>query len=963
MPSRLSRSSVANSRPKTARKRSQKRSLEAFSIASREHPESVRIRQSRLGETEDDGPPPRKRRHVEDGEGDDEDGFEDRRSQTKKKLRGALEESYPEEGSDSEGNTWTLGHVDEEDDTEIDSDEAFGESDEERFEGWTFRGSTSNMAKGKGTKREGMKADTEDAVRNGNIGLDEDSGEDDDSFGEDAIDLAAALDQYSASEEDSSDEDSSRRRTSKQPSGGDGEDIFANGDSEFEEDEDVGEVDQDSQFSMSDDDGQNDLEKLARVQDLVNMLHPPENLRTSKSKRVDRHEAKAPSATGVSGSKFDINDLFTMPTTDNQSKEALRSLKAAQKASKKTKALQPSLPKRQKDKLDRIAANAKAKETLGRWVDTVKQNRRAEHLTFPLQDPQASAAQGTDRLLPTANRAPFNDLEDVIQKIMQESGLASGKADAEEEQFRAFEELQANKMSVEEVQARRAELRKARELLFREEVRAKRIKKIKSKAYRRVHRKEREKLAALERDAFADGGSDMDEEERELRDRKRAEERMGAKHRDSKWAKQMKKSGRSVWDEDAKSGVTEMARRNEELRRRIEGKTVRGEDDDSSVSMSSGEDDDFQGLSSGDDDTQAKILHRQLDRITGADSNSEVDSKLGALKFMQRAEAARKARNDEDIERIRRELAGEESHEKSEDETIGRKLFGPTQKAIPVPKESEVRSEFEERAEPGSEDETRSLDENTLAERSGRVLAQEDPYTAKPKSKKSGKVLVDPSTVLSGTNSKHSTPNDGAGNKRINGTAAVKPTVLPQEVHSQPDADGWVTVSYNNEQEDEVEDNRDEISQAEIIRRAFAGDDVEAEFEAEKKATIAEEEDKIIDNTLPGWGNWVGEGISKREQKRNKGRFLAKQEGIKPQYRKDAKLKHVIINQKRLKKNVGYLASTLPFPFTNRVEYERSIRMPIGAEWNVKETHLANTKPRVLVKPGRIIAPIEKPMV
>ena len=717
-------------------------------------------------------------------------------------------------------------------------------------------------------------------------------------------------------------------------------------------------MDQISQFSMSDDDGQNDVEKLARVQDLVNTLHPPESSTASKSKHIDPHETRAPSATGMSSSKFDINDLLAMPTTDSQSREALKSLKAAQKASKKTKALRPNLPKRQKDKLDRIAANAKAKETLGRWADTVKHNRRAEHLTFPLQDPESSTAHGIDRLLPTASRAPFNDLEDAIQKIMQESGLASGKADAEEEQFRAFEELQANKMSVEEVQARRAELRKARELLFREEVRAKRIKKIKSKAYRRVHRKERERLAALERDAFADGGSDVDEEERALRDRRRAEERMGAKHRDSKWAKQMKKSGRSVWDEDARSGVTEMARRNEELRRRIEGKTIHDEDDDGDACTSSDEDDDFQGLTSGDDESETNILQRQLDRIPGTDNNSEVGSKLSSLSFMQRAEAARKAQNDDDIERMQRELAGEEISEESEDETIGRKVFGPTQKAIATPKEREIRNEFEERSEPGSEDEGQSFEANT-----DHVVAQENLSTAKSKAKKNNnnnnnKAIVDPSANLGITSGKHST-----STKRNKDTVTVKSTVLPLEIHSQPDADGWITVSYNHEHDDEAGDAEEDISQAEIIRRAFAGDDVEAEFEAEKKATVADEDDKIIDNTLPGWGNWVGEGISKREQKRHTGRFLTKQEGINPQDRKDAKLKHVIINQKRLKKNVAYLASTLPYPFTNRAEYERSIRMPIGVEWNVKETYLANTKPRVLVKPGRIITPMEKPMV
>jgi U3 small nucleolar RNA-associated protein 14 len=56
--------------------------------------------------------------------------------------------------------------------------------------------------------------------------------------------------------------------------------------------------------------------------------------------------------------------------------------------------------------------------------------------------------------------------------------------------------LQKNDLTVEEVAARRAELRKMKELMFRAEVKAKRVAKIKSKTYRRLRRKEKEKMSA-----------------------------------------------------------------------------------------------------------------------------------------------------------------------------------------------------------------------------------------------------------------------------------------------------------------------------------------------------------------------------------------------------------------------------------------------------------------------------------
>ena len=55
--------------------------------------------------------------------------------------------------------------------------------------------------------------------------------------------------------------------------------------------------------------------------------------------------------------------------------------------------------------------------------------------------------------------------------------------------------LQMNQpLSVEEVAQRRGELRKMRELMFRAEIMARRVGKIKSKTYRRIKRKEKERL-------------------------------------------------------------------------------------------------------------------------------------------------------------------------------------------------------------------------------------------------------------------------------------------------------------------------------------------------------------------------------------------------------------------------------------------------------------------------------------
>lgn len=109
----------------------------------------------------------------------------------------------------------------------------------------------------------------------------------------------------------------------------------------------------------------------------------------------------------------------------------------------------------------------------------------------------------------------------------------------------------------------------------------------------------------------------------------------------------------------------------------------------------------------------------------------------------------------------------------------------------------------------------------------------------------------------------------------------------------------------------------------------------------------------------------MGEGISKRDRKHSaavRAQGMRKGDGIAAEKRKDKALKGVIINEKRIKKNAKFLATSLPFPFETRTQYERSLRLPVGPEWTTKETFQAATKPRVMVRQG-VIRPMEKPMV
>lgn len=726
--------------------------------------------------------------------------------------------------------------------------------------------------------------------------------------------------------------------------------------------EEMSHEDDESILSLSPSEGDEEdgyADRLSALQDLVSSVQPKVS-EHSTAQRLSSgfQESSAPSDFGFNArQKLTVADL--LPTITNSDPRLRKSLKLLDGDESKTRGnrtgipakLHVPLPKRQQNRLDRAAAYDKSKATLDRWMDSVKHNRRAEHLSFPLADPTAAAAQGTDRFISTSHSQPLNDLESTIQDILQKSGLVTSHGESPEGRILASEELQTNKISLDEVQARRAELRKARDLLFREEVRAKRIKKIKSKSYRRVHRKQRERAQEVDRAALATAGVPLSDEEQERIERRRAEERMGARHRESKWARSVRDSGRAAWDEDARAGVTEMARRRDELRRRIEGKELRSDEDDGSESRSETSEDEDGENGHGTGETWGLKLRQKLDSAAGSGIkpglNGSSGTGLSSMKFMQKAEAALKQQNDAYERQLLAGLVEQNSTDESERETknTGRRVFGPVNRSLrhTANVEKLARSELEEGVRTDEEggdgtgalsgdelevvtDSTSHLKALPSALRKRKHVENEatdkcttaeghNPWLDAPIKKarhhRSQKIDSDGFILSSNFNTRSqttSTIREDSPRAHSGKTAVIVPmTEKTNKRRTVPKVlSDRVSVSENSDSSDGDTKRLSRVTRnQELVLKAFAGDEVVANFEEEKQETARDEDEKVVDNTLPGWGNWTGAGISKREQKRGKGRFLTKEEGIKQQNRKDLRLDRVIINEKRVKKVGG----------------------------------------------------------
>jgi U3 small nucleolar RNA-associated protein 14 len=939
--------------PKNTHNKNRKRNLDAYATAFHTAKDNPRIKQNRLGEYLDDGPKHKRRRVVEDEDAGEEESVEEDVPQGQRRKTADADEEQ-DEGSDSEGNEWTMGGLrSDDDDSELDSDEAFGESDEEKFEGYTFRGSKGGKGRSSGDRQRNHDDDID--LDEGDV-TDEDGEEED--FGDEGVDLATMLDDEDG---DMPGANGSRNRDMDEESDSDQDAEDSASESSFGEDDD--------------DDEQGDEERAARMRDRLDAL--------------DGSQRPSASAETPQPAALTVDDLLA--TLDPASRKQYDAALKTRKKSARPTTLSAPLPKRQQDRLNREVASQKAKEQLDRWRDTVIHNRRAEFLSFPLKHTDDTEPVGKEKFI--VDNKPQNELEENIQRIMEESGLSTSNKneDAEEAAIIKSEELATNNLPVEEVMRRRAELRQARELLFREEIKAKRIAKIKSKSYRRVHRRERER----QRRDMVESDNDDDREEN---DRKRAMARMSTKHRDSKFAKALKQTNRGVWDEGAREAVIEEARRREDLQRRIRGDDV--DEGEGSDLPSDGDDEEgFEGFDEKEDD----VILKQLGRLK---SNGEDDGEvkgLNSLKFMRAADERRRAQNDEDVERIRKELAiadGDEEGseaESIEDQGLGRAIFGPKGKEAKQQKKTK-RPEMEEGEESEADEAVEEEDQAEIItdrkkDEGGRKMTASGPLAkgtrydrrdparmpAGQQHEESG-WLADPAQKSNTTADETPTLAIASPTNGVNQSPKSKSKARKRTQQSPPpngtavNTNGWTVIPHNNDQDDSDPEPTDPIvatqpnGKTSYHNRAFAGDETLKDFTAEKTALIASEDEKEESTHLPGWGSWTGTGLSKSLRRANARQkhnplFKNKTPGTRPESRKDANLENVIISEKGSRKGKGYLAPILPHGFDTKEQYERSLGMPLGQEWVTKEVFQRGTRPRVVVGKGRVVEALERPLV
>lgn len=316
------------------------------------------------------------------------------------------------------------------------------------------------------------------------------------------------------------------------------------------------------------------------------------------------------------------------------------------------------LPTIVQERIDREAAYEKTKEEGQKWSAAMKRIKEAEHLSFPLQAKERGGVKSGGEVVATFK--PETKLESAVTALLNKANLTDDAVTKHEN-----DTLEAQDLSMEEIEERRRQLRMQRELMFRAEAKAKRIAKIKSKTFRKLARKRADKArqAGGDDEDFLDGQGA--EEEREKAERARAIERATLRHgAKSKWAKDVGNDASEL--EDRRRAKEEMLDLKEKLQRKIMG---RG--DGESEEEEDEEDEDEEDLDA------AAIKSRAFNQLSGLQSQDETAAQGGKglmqMAFMKKAQDREMKRVAEFEQDLRRDIerygaSGDEDDEGESDD-------------------------------------------------------------------------------------------------------------------------------------------------------------------------------------------------------------------------------------------------------------------------------------------------------
>lgn len=709
---------------------------------------------------------------------------------------------------------------------------------------------------------------------------------------------------------------------------------------------------QDYPLSASEDEGDSDGErKHQKLLESIGSLDGKKRWKLAERSEASLKVSEFNVSSEGSGEKLLLSDLLEPAKTSS----SLAAVKKQLSRVKSKKAVELPLNKQEVERINREVAFNKTSQTLSKWDPIVLKNRQAEQLVFPLEKEPASFVPIEHVFGSWKARTP---LEQEIFNI-----LYKNKQPVTDPLLTPMEKASLKAMSLEEAKMRRAELQRARALQSYYEAKARREKKIKSKKYHKIVKKGKVKKALKEFEQLQKVNPAAALEELEKIEKARMMERMSLKHQNSgKWAKS--KAIMAKYDLEARQAMQEQLAKNKELTQKLQVVSESEEEEKGTeeeellvpdavneIQMCTDGPNPWM-LRNCNSDAKGEIQkdpEQPPEPMVQEVSESEEEEKPGGEEevLLQEFEERRSLRKSSELSKNAEPVGSQKTKDSSSQEVLS-ELKALTQKLNQKNCQSKkqnvnlVKTVLQGQREECAPEEEEPL----LLQRPERVQTLEDLEDLDHEEYSQIRELSRP--VLEGERTERTTDNqtDASKGKKKEQMIDLQNLLTTKS----PSVKSLAVPTAIEELEDEEEKH-----QKQIIKEAFAGDDVIRDFLKEKKEAVKASKPKDVDLTLPGWGEWGGIGLKPSAKKRR--RFLIKAPEGPP--RKDKNLPNVIISEKRNIQAAAHQVQVLPYPFTHHQQFERTVQTPIGSTWNTQRAFQKLTTPKVVTKPGHIIKPIK----
>nr|SVE84338.1 EOG090X08JJ [Daphnia pulex] len=593
--------------------------------------------------------------------------------------------------------------------------------------------------------------------------------------------------------------------------------------------------------------------------------------------------------------KIQVDDLLSVIAK----KTRLGALsKTVKQAKSRTQTLKVPLEKPQALRVERAAGYEKVKDEISRWDDTVKGNRNAEQLIFPLNQPSLKMCSSKEF---TSKFKPKTPLEQQISELLR----GNKNVQAEDQELTPAEQEALTSMSLKEALERRKELAKSRALQSYQEAKARRQNKIKSKTYHRLLKREKMKNHVKEFEALKEHDPEKALEKLEQLDKKRIEERMTLKHKGAgKWAKLQ--AIRSKYDENARESLADQLRIGKEVTRKVKKSDDESDEDIPPIPLEKSDNPWLGGTESAHPTSEITSGYRKLwDTVN---KNKEIKKIINEIPIKAKSKPKKKKQS------VDREVNVSDLSASDDNESI-------------TSESPEMQEEFSEELNEGL------VRKSTMEDFEQRDEDIEIDQIHRPKKTKS-------------------IPIEEKVSETTKNKTKLVTDIDPFKFISMPDTtiiNSSVPVTEEgNEEEDEEEQRRMTLAEA------FADDDVIEQFKEEKKRVVSASAPKDIDLTLPGWGEWGGSGVKISKRKRRQ--FIIKAPPAPK--RRDENQGNLIINEDKNTNMRRQQVDDLPFPFRSAAAFETTIRAPVTSTF-IPETAVRKlAAPKVITKIGTVIAPM-----